>query len=183
MQTSLARSSSSVSFALATLAMAEGTPESTREWPAYHLGVALRFLALDLAGKRAYLPAHFPETTFHMQEGDASHSDPFEFMCIFASDCCKSSIGCSCITSDTQDHLLLELSSLLSTLSCCERARIWDMDFSVAEHTWSAVARLARFALESFGWEPTVPDKSCAELLNEYSYGAYSEAVNRTAKG
>lgn len=163
--------------------MADEASSPGREWPTDYARTVLQFLALDPAGKRAFLPAKFKQVTFHMQDADALFSNPFKFMGMLAADCLKSTAFSSCITCDDQVHLLLELSSLLSALDWCDnRARVWELDPDWDE-TWAAVGRLAKQALNAFGWELSTPIISCAELLDEYSYGAYSEITTPSARG
>jgi hypothetical protein len=159
-------------------------PESkpARLWPADYLAAVLQFLALDAAGKRAYLPPPFPETRFHMQDADAEFSSPFRFMAQLAAECCKFASD-SCSADSAQEQLLLELSSLLDTFSWCDRrARLWDLDSDDSRLTWDAVARLARLALDACDLEAVPPNIPCVELLDKYSYGDYSRNTRKAKR-
>lgn len=161
--------------------MSKPTAQPEREWPVDYVRICLRFLALDAEDKRAYLPADFPETAFHMQEADAYLTSPFRFMAALAVDSCDHA-ATNPDFDETQADLLREMAALLKTLAWCKRADLWQGNDGDTLRTWNALARLAKLTLAAFGWEPAQPEVSCIELLDEYSYGAYSEVLRHPLK-
>jgi hypothetical protein len=156
------------------------------EWPSGYLRIALQFLALDNEAKRQWLPAPFPTTLFHMREGDSELSDPLRFMALFCADLTYGSVSSLQLPDDAErDRILREITAVLDVMWFSRNEYIWDLAFIAEQRAmpwsfiWEAVGRSARLALDRLAWPVAPPEYSCVLLLDEYSYGAYSAALER----
>ena len=156
------------------------------EWPTGYLRIALQFLALDNAAKRGWLPAPFPPTVFHMRDGDVELSDSLRFMAAFCGDLTYASVSSSELPDDDErDAILREISAVLDVMWFSKNTYIWDLAL-VAEQTamewsriWNVLERLSGLALARLGWPVSPLEYRCALLLDEYSYGAYTAAIEK----
>lgn len=147
----------------------------SRRWPEDYLRSTLQFLALDSAAKAAYLPPDFPAKTFHLGEADFQTGSPLIFICQLARDCCAA-IAFS--ADDARGQLLDELRRLLELMAFSKDPFLWQSPLPRDQEdvVWELVARLAKMALELFGWPVASPGIPASVLLDEWSSGAYTDA-------
>ena len=164
----------------------EAEEAKLQAWRGKLLRSCLRFPVLDNAGKLEYLPGSFTETQFHMDEGDMITGNPLRFLCSLTGDVCRHNPG----SSEFVEQLLLELRALLEVMRWSKStpiyASIWDLDLCISQsrsgwveraYICDVPARLAGEALRQLGWSAGQPDFPCVELLDIYSYGAYSAGL------
>ncbi len=164
----------------------EADEAKLRAWREKLLRSCLRFLVMDNRAKLGYLPGSFAETQFHMDEGDTITGSPLKFVCALTGDACCYNPG----SSEVAGRLLLELRALLEVMRWTDQTplygSIWDLYQCISQsrsgsvewaHIWDVPARLAGEALRQLGWSVEQPDFSCVELLDIYSYGAYSAGL------
>lgn len=153
-----------------------------QRWGEEQLRTCLRFLVLDNRQKLDYLPAPFPEMTFHMVESDLLTGSPLRFLCSLTQDVCRYSPN----SSDAVQQLLHELMALLDVMQWSENRLIWDLSLCIDQRRqgvswafiWDVAARLAGDVLQLLGWMAGEPDLPCQTLLDTYSYGVYSTVIH-----
>lgn len=148
------------------------------------LRAILSFLAATPEVKTSYLPCpRFRSTRFHISTGDFETSYPLEFLARVGSDCFWSAAPDD--LTDAQFASLRKLDSLLTLMTLTTDKRVWDsrccFDIDPFRGIWEVAAELAQAGLVSFGWSLQTFQLPCRQLLDEYSYGAFSELNPATA--
>lgn len=150
-------------------------------WPLDYILSSLQFLALDHEKKYEYLPSTFSETLFHFSDGDFSSADPLIVILAI----CADSIHAGKSWDDWIDDdslknkgfgaLFLQLGDSLS--ACEEKKSFMEEDEQLKKKLllckYQATDILKKLDLYE---ENTLPSFSALELLDEYSYGGYSNS-------
>jgi len=168
------------------LAVTDPSRESIEPWPLRHVQTALWFLAASPTEKATYLPAPFPGIMFHGAEGDFGTGNPLYFMVAFCGDACR--VGARIDEWMDLDptgkigNQFRELEAILAQMRW-ERLRQSESpfrDFVTGYPDMAALLdatnRYANAIIADLGWSADLPYPrlTCAGLLDEYSYGAYS---------
>lgn len=156
----------------------ENEEYNTNEYPLKYLKICLTFLAMEEKDRSNYLPRNFKKITFHMATGDIVTGNPLLFMAVLINDFCKIYVENSEI-----DKFLKMISGILEVLDYNDDVIYWQAkdvwDGKVSWESpcislWSALSYLAKEPIKLFHWKIESPSISCIELLDSYSYGAYT---------
>jgi hypothetical protein len=170
--------------------MTEAQQRSSEPWPLHHVQTALWFLSSDTADQAKYLPAPFPAIQFHGSTGDFVTGNPLYFMVQLCADACAEGARLD-EWGDLDPNGVIgpRFVELRAILSAMHGLGLEDNDpvafmrspesYPDLRGLFSAARRYARGIVADLSWNAELSRHtfSCVELLDEYSYGAYSARV------
>jgi len=145
-------------------------------WPYEYVVNALLYFSMSVEDLHKYIVSDFPDTLFHGNLGDWTSGDAIDTITTIYTEVLIA--GCSI------DEWLEDESLNMDTLQSRFRELyelLHDKEMNTLLADWSKTSALSAQLLLDLAWDEISagPMISCEYLLNEWSYGAYSENCNR----
>lgn len=143
-------------------------------WPNLYVVSALMFFAMEPAHRNSYVVADFPEVLFHGTEADWKSGDALETVTMIFSEI----LGLGSTLDLWRQSAQMEALGIADQIQSLYE-QLTDREVEELLANWNSSKKVAGYILGQVGWHESGkhPPVSCARLLNEYSYGAYDEAI------